>query len=101
MNLLKRSARDQNGPLRGAALAELDRHVETGNEVLKLGMGMGIVFEDRSNREEIDARMIIDAYFHGQYLHSGKWHAATMSATTGRDTRMGWSGRRSRSRLAC
>jgi hypothetical protein len=71
MKLLKKSAHERNGPLRSAAIADLDGHVDAAREALEAGIGIGIVFDEGSKQRDMDPSKILDAYFHGQYLHSG------------------------------
>ena len=70
INTLKRSVHERGGPLRDAALRDLDGHLASERSALG-AVGIGIVFEHEDNREEVNARTILDAYFHGHYLHSG------------------------------
>jgi hypothetical protein len=72
VDLLKRSAHEHGGERRDTAIRDLDRYVEDEREILRRGIGLGIVFEaPTGNQERIDVRTIIDAYFHGHYLHTG------------------------------
>ena len=71
MKVLKRSVHDLGGPDTEAAFALLDGHLEAAREAVKRGVGMGIEFETPEGQESISNREIIDAYFHGHYLHSG------------------------------
>jgi hypothetical protein len=71
MKVLKRSAHELNGPDREAAIALLDSHLQAERDAINMGIGLGITFEKRGEQEAISPRQIIDAYFHGHYLHSG------------------------------
>ncbi|MFA4929409.1 MAG: hypothetical protein WC558_12905, partial [Patulibacter sp.] len=53
--------------LRDEAIAALNDHITAEKRALAEGSGVGIVLND----QEINARKIINAYFHGEYLHSG------------------------------
>lgn len=68
--LLKRSAHERGGPRRGEALAALDEHVTAAREAVNRGIRMGIVFDYGDRQQPITPRDIIDAYFHGHYLHA-------------------------------
>lgn len=70
IKLLKRSTHERNGPLRDAAMTQLDRFIEAERYALA-GIGMGIVFDNGITQRSINPRTILDAYFHGVYLHSG------------------------------
>ena len=71
MKLLKRSAHERGGAERDAAIELLDGHLEAERKAINEAGVMGIAFERPSGRDPIDTRRIIDAYFHGYYLHSG------------------------------
>jgi len=71
LKLLKRSAHDHDGPERAETIALLDGHLDAEREALNRGIGLGIVLERPTGSQSIDTRTIIDAYFHGHYLHSG------------------------------
>ncbi len=71
MNLLKRSAHEHDGKQRTEAIALFEGHIEAERQALRAGIGVGIVFEHPEGQQSIDPRAIIDAYFHGLYLHSG------------------------------
>jgi hypothetical protein len=71
MKVLKRSAHDLGGPETKAALAVLDAHLKAAREGVKMGAGIGIEFETPKGQEAVSNREILDAYFHGHYLHSG------------------------------
>lgn len=71
MNLLKRNAHEHAGTERDEAIALLDGHLESEREAIQSGVGMGIVFERPEGADNITTERIIDAYFHGYYLHSG------------------------------
>jgi hypothetical protein len=49
----------------------LDRHLQVARDAVNWGIGVGIVFESPDADQDIGPREIIDAYFHGYYLHSG------------------------------
>ncbi len=76
MKLLKRGAHELGGPDRDAAIDQLDGHLEAECNAIRRASVMGIVFERPSGSETIDTRAIIDAYFHGYYLHSGNEKSA-------------------------
>jgi len=76
MNLLKRSAHEHGGSERDAVIELLEGHLEAERNAVKKAAVMGIVFERPSGTEAIDTRKIIDAYFHGYYLHSGNEKSA-------------------------
>ncbi len=67
---LKRSVHEHGSPDRAEALAALNGHLASEREAHK-AVGLGIVFEEGDQQRPIDTRTIIDAYFHGHYLHSG------------------------------
>jgi len=70
IKLLKRSAHERNGPLRDAAITQLDGFIEAERHFLA-GIGVGIVFDDGITQRSINPQTVLDAYFHGMYLHSG------------------------------
>jgi len=76
MKLLKQSAHECGGPERDAAIELLDGHLEAERKAIKKASVMGIVFERPSGSDPVDPRRIIDAYFHGYYLHSGNKKSA-------------------------
>ena len=49
----------------------LDGHLEAEKRVMREGVGMGFVLESGDERRDIKPREILDAYFHGKYLHEG------------------------------
>jgi hypothetical protein len=71
LNILKRSIRGRNAPRRDEALAALKELREWPGEILDRGIGLGIAFDNGKTAQGIDPRKILDAYFHGQYIHSG------------------------------
>jgi hypothetical protein len=71
IKVLKRSVHERGSELRDAALADLDGHVQAERDTLRQGGAMKLVFETPEGSRPIDSKTIIDAYFHGQYLHSG------------------------------
>jgi hypothetical protein len=71
INTLKKSAHGHGGPHRDEAIELLDGHLQAGKAALKGGIGLGIVFETPDGQRPIDPETILDAYFHGYYLHSG------------------------------
>jgi hypothetical protein len=71
MALLKRSAHERGGAEREEAIELIDGHLEAERKAIKKATVFGIVFERPSGAEAVDTRVIVDAYFHGQYLHSG------------------------------
>jgi hypothetical protein len=71
LNLLKRSAHEKAGPLRDAAISELRDLGRWTREVLARGIGIGVIFEHGDRQESVSPEEILDAYFHGRYLHSG------------------------------
>jgi hypothetical protein len=71
MNLLKRSAHEHDGAQRDEVIALLDGHLDAGQVAMGAGVGIGIVFEHPEGQQQMDSRRIINAYFHGHYLHSG------------------------------
>jgi hypothetical protein len=72
ISLLKRSAHEHKGSRRDEAINALDGFIEASHRAMA-GIGMAIVFENPESGEQrrITAEKIIDAYFHGKYLHSG------------------------------
>jgi hypothetical protein len=76
VKLLKRSAHDRGGPERDAAIKLLEGHLEAERKAISRASVMGIVFERPSGSDPVDTRRIIDAYFHGYYLHSGNEKSA-------------------------
>jgi hypothetical protein len=71
MQLLKRSVNEQGSALRDQALQDLNGWLDLERKTLREGIGIGIAFERTEGTAEIDPRTLIDAYFHGLYLHSG------------------------------
>lgn len=69
--MLKRSAHDRNSPLRAAVLGDLDALGQAEKNAIDAGIGIGIVFDHGSHQEKVNVRAIIDAYFHGKYVHRG------------------------------
>ena len=70
--LLKRSVHEKDGPRRDEAIAALDEFNEA-KRVAMSGAGAEIVFKDATTGEQrkMTSERIIEAYLHGQYLHSG------------------------------
>jgi hypothetical protein len=71
MKILKRSAYERDGADTAEVIALLDGHLQAAREAVNGGIGVGIVFESPAGNEDVGPREIIDAYFHGHYLHSG------------------------------
>lgn len=69
--LLKRNVRRRDSPYRKQALEALSEHTQSLTDGLDHGMTAMIVLENPKERIVMDARSLIDAYFHGYYLHSG------------------------------
>jgi hypothetical protein len=69
--LLKRSVHEHGGPLRDETMEALDGHLEAEKRVMREGVGMGFVVESGNERRDVKPREILDAYFHGKYLHEG------------------------------
>ncbi len=49
----------------------LDGHLEGEKRVMREGVGIGFVLESGDEQRDVKPREILDAYFHGQYLHEG------------------------------
>jgi len=71
LKLLRRSARERDGHLSDAAIKDLRDLGRWTNEILAKGTGMGIVFDHHDRQEAVRPAEILNAYFHGHYLHSG------------------------------
>lgn len=71
LKILKRRVRGRPGPYQAEALEAIKELRSWLNEILDRGIGLGIVFERPSGSDAITSRRILDAYFHGHYLHSG------------------------------
>lgn len=71
IDVLKASANDKDGPRRDEAIALLRGHQDAAKKAVDMGIGLGIGFESLDGVENVGPRKIIDAYFHGHYLHSG------------------------------
>jgi hypothetical protein len=71
LKILKRRIRGRPGPHQTEALAAVKELRSWLHEILEHGIGLGIVFERPSGSDPITPRRILDAYFHGHYLHSG------------------------------
>lgn len=85
LNLLKRSAHEHDGPLRDAAITELKDLQAWSQETLDRGIGIGIVFDHGHAQERVSPEEILDAYFHGLYLHSGNDLRTTVERLEGID----------------
>jgi hypothetical protein len=70
IDMLKAGANDKDGPRRDEAIALLKGHQDTAKKAVR-GIGLGIGFERPNVVEDIGPREIVDANFHGHYLHSG------------------------------
>jgi hypothetical protein len=104
LNLLKRSIRARDGAKRQEALAAIASFAEWEQHELKAGIGLGIRFEYPTREEQVDPAKILDAYFHGQYLHNANdksdlarrlddldpWPRYTLYTVMGRLTRVYW-----------
>lgn len=104
LNLLKRSVRGRDGAKRKEALAAIASFAEWQQHELKAGIGLGIRFEYPTREERVDPAKILDAYFHGQYLHNANdksklarrlddldpWPRYTLYTVMGRLTRVYW-----------
>jgi hypothetical protein len=71
IDVLKASANDRDGPHRDEAITLLKGHQDAARKAVQMGIGLGIAFERPDGVEDVGPREIIDAYFHGHYLHSG------------------------------
>lgn len=71
LKILKRQIRGRPGPSQADALQAIKELRSWLNEILERGIGLGIVFERPTGSDPITPRKILDAYFHGHYLHSG------------------------------
>jgi hypothetical protein len=71
LNLLKKSAHEHGGPSRDAAISELRDLGSWTREIVAAGTGIGIVFDHGETQRPIRPAEILDAYFHGKYLHGG------------------------------
>ncbi len=49
----------------------LDGHLEGEKRVMREGVGIGFVLESGHGQRDVQPREILDAYFHGKYLHEG------------------------------
>jgi hypothetical protein len=104
LNLLKRSVRAHDGAKREDALAAIADLGEWRKSALNAGIGLGIRFEYPTRQERVDPATILDAYFHGQYLHSANdksklvrrlddldpWPRYTLYTVMGRLMRVYW-----------
>jgi hypothetical protein len=70
LNLLKASVNDHAGPHRQAALDEVRDLGRWTKELLTAGIGIGIIFEHGDRQQSVSTEEILEAYFHGRYLHS-------------------------------
>lgn len=82
-DLLKQNVHGRDGEFTADALDALKDHETAARVVLKQGIGFGIVLDDGSKQQVIDARRIIDAYFHGEYLHAGNDKADLVAVLDG------------------
>ncbi len=71
LNVLKRSAAARDGPLRDPAIAELKSLRTWTTDLLAAGTGIGVSVYSGDVEKSISPAQILDAYFHGDYLHSG------------------------------
>lgn len=71
LKILKRRIRGRSGPYQAEALEAIKELRSWLNQILERGIGLGIVFERPTGPDPITPRRILDAYFHGHYLHSG------------------------------
>ncbi|HEX3804789.1 MAG TPA: hypothetical protein VHV75_18335 [Solirubrobacteraceae bacterium] len=76
LSILKRSVRARSGADQADALEAIRDLKMWLNEILDYGIGMGISFDDGQHQDRVDAKRILDTYFHGKYLHSGNAKAA-------------------------
>jgi hypothetical protein len=104
LKLLKRSVRARDGAKRKDALEAIASLAEWQQHELKAGIGLGIRFEYPTREEQVDPAKILDAYFHGQYLHNANdktqlarrldeldpWPRYTLYTVMGRLTRVYW-----------
>ncbi len=71
LNLLHRSVRQRGSSERQEALAAISVLKGWMSDTVSAGIGFGIVFDHGHKQHAVDPREILDAYFHGHYLHSG------------------------------
>jgi hypothetical protein len=71
LNILKKSTHERGGPLRDDAISELRDLRSWTEEILNEGIGFGIVFDHGYHQSRVKPAEILDAYFHGRYMHSG------------------------------
>jgi hypothetical protein len=71
IKLLKQSVHEHDGPHRDAAMSELDMFFTVEKQTMG-GIGMAFAIEDLSGKvKQVNVPTLLDAYFHGKYLHSG------------------------------
>lgn len=80
LDVLKANIHQRGGDLAADAIAALKDHETAAKVVLQQGVGIGIVLDDGAKQQTIDARKIIDAYFHGEYLHAGNEKSTLVEA---------------------
>jgi hypothetical protein len=71
LNVLKRSAYEHAGAERDDAIQELKLLGAWTKQIVARGVGIGIVFDHGTHQQSVHPSEILDAYFHGRYLHSG------------------------------
>jgi hypothetical protein len=71
LDLLSASVHERNSPERDEAIAALRGPPQWTKDALARGIGFGIVCVDNHQQRAVDPEAILDAYFHGHYLHSG------------------------------
>jgi hypothetical protein len=104
LNILKRSVRARAGDRRDDSLEEIASLRKWQQDELKAGIGLGITFEYPTHQHRVDPAAILDAYFHGQYLHYANdksqlasrldgldpWPRYTLYTVMGKLTRVYW-----------
>ena len=71
LNVLKKSVREHGSPSREAAIRELRDLGSWAREIVASGTGIGLIFDHGDEQTSITPAKILDAYFHGKYLHAG------------------------------
>lgn len=71
MDVLSQSAHEHNGPRRDETIMAVRELRKCTRDAVSRGIGMGIVFDSGTSQRSVDPAAIVDAYFHGRYLHSG------------------------------
>jgi len=71
LKILKRSAHEHAAAERDDAIRELRSLGAWTRDAVAKGVGIGIIFDHGTHQTTIKPAEILNAYFHGRYLHSG------------------------------